>query len=68
MLRGVGMIRATLAALALVIALQVGAHVARAEAIPACAEDVVIIGVGSFEDGRWSAYTCGPAADDLGAE
>jgi hypothetical protein len=62
------MMRATLAMLALFAAVQLGAHVARAEAIPACAEDVVIIGVGSFEDGRWSAYTCGPAADDLGAE
>jgi hypothetical protein len=62
------MLRATLAALALVIALQVGAHVARAEAIPTCAEDVVIIGIGDYEAGRWSAYVCGPAADDLAAE
>jgi hypothetical protein len=62
------MMRATLAMLALFAAVQLGAHVARVEAIPPCAEDVVIIGVGSFEDGRWTAYACGPAADDLGAE
>lgn len=33
-------------------------------AIPACEEDAVLIGVGDFEQGRWSAYTCGPAVDD----
>jgi hypothetical protein len=62
------MMRATLAMLALFAAIQLGAHVARAEAIPTCAEDVVIIGIGDYEAGRWSAYVCGPAADDLAAE
>ena len=32
--------------------------------VPACAEDVVLVGVGSFDRGRWSSYECGPAVDD----
>jgi hypothetical protein len=32
--------------------------------IPSCAEDQAIVGTGSFEHGQWSAYECGPAADD----
>lgn len=31
---------------------------------PQCAEDVVLVGVGEFNDGRYSAYECGPAFDD----
>lgn len=34
-------------------------------AVPRCEEDAVLVGTGQFEDGRWSAYTCGPAAGDL---
>lgn len=36
-----------------------------APTLPACAEDVAIVGVGDFDGGRWSAYACGPAVDDL---
>lgn len=32
--------------------------------MPACPEDAVLVGVGSFEHGRWSEYVCGPAVDD----
>lgn len=32
--------------------------------LPQCQEDVVIVGVGDFENGRWSDYECGPAVDD----
>ena len=34
--------------------------------IPKCQEDVVLVGMGNFEDGRWDYYTCGPALDDFG--
>ena len=33
--------------------------------IPRCQEDVVLVGTGRFESGRWSSYVCGPAADDF---
>ena len=33
--------------------------------IPACQEDAVLVGTGDFENGRWTAYDCGPARDDL---
>lgn len=31
---------------------------------PACQEDMVLLGAGSFEHGRWTSYVCGPAVDD----
>ena len=31
---------------------------------PKCQEDQVLVGVGEFEDGRWSGYDCGQAVDD----
>ncbi len=31
--------------------------------IPQCAEDVVLVGGGDFDDGRWQWYECGPALD-----
>lgn len=34
-------------------------------AVPACQEDVTLVGSGDFEFGRWSSYVCGPAVDDL---
>jgi len=37
-------------------------------AIPTCEEDVVLVGVGNFEDGRYDAYICGPAMDDYDPE
>ena len=33
--------------------------------MPACEEDAVLVGVGDFEAGRWTAYECGPARDDF---
>ena len=37
--------------------------------IDRCPEDEFLIGTGSFSHtlGRWSAYTCGPALDDVKA-
>lgn len=32
--------------------------------IPKCAEDVVLVGTGDYQDGRWDSLTCGPARDD----
>ena len=32
--------------------------------LPRCTEDAVLVGIGDFEDGRWTAYACGPAVDD----
>jgi hypothetical protein len=32
--------------------------------IPQCAEDAVVVGSGSFDNGRWSEYRCGPSVDD----
>lgn len=32
--------------------------------LPHCTEDAILIGAGSFDNGTWSEYTCGPAADD----
>lgn len=32
--------------------------------VPRCQEDVVLVGYGDFERGRWSSYACGPAVDD----
>lgn len=34
--------------------------------VPQCAEDVVLVGQGEFENGQWQYYTCGPALDDFG--
>ena len=33
-----------------------------------CQEDAVLIGMGAFEDGRWTWYECGPALDNFGTE
>lgn len=33
--------------------------------IPACPEDAMLVGTGQFADGRWDAYVCGPAVDDV---
>ncbi len=32
--------------------------------LPQCQEDVVLVGIGNFENGRWDSYICGPAVDD----
>ena len=34
-------------------------------ALPQCYEDVVLVGQGNFEGGRWDRYVCGPALDDF---
>ena len=53
--------------LVLAIILAAGAIVfgGQVRPVPQCAEDATIIGVGSFDNGRWSKYECGPAVDDL---
>lgn len=45
-------------------ALLVVAAIVSEPSLPSCPEDAVLIGSGSFEHGRWSAYGCGPAVDD----
>ena len=32
---------------------------------PSCWEDSVLVGVGDFENGRWTEYRCGPSLDDF---
>lgn len=32
--------------------------------LPQCQEDVVLVGIGDFEHGRWTSYECGPTVDD----
>lgn len=32
--------------------------------LPRCTEDAVLVGIGDFDNGRWTEYTCGPAVDD----
>jgi hypothetical protein len=39
-------------------------YTAVAPPLPACPEDAVLVGVGDFDAGRWTAYACGPALDD----
>ena len=36
--------------------------------VPVCQEDVVLLGVGRFDRGRWTLYQCGPAVDDYSQE
>lgn len=33
--------------------------------VPRCPEDAVLVGQGDYDDGRWTAYVCGPALDDF---
>lgn len=33
--------------------------------LPKCQEDEVLVGVGDFAYGHWTAYECGPAVDDF---
>ena len=33
--------------------------------LPRCEEDVVVVGMGHFVNGRWSRYVCGPSLDDF---
>lgn len=33
--------------------------------VPQCQEDHVLLGTGDFDEGRWTSYECGPAADDF---
>lgn len=56
--------RVAFIAAALALAFCVGLQAGRAEHIPSCPEDSVLVGAGNFEHGRWDAYACGPAADD----
>jgi len=48
-----------------IIAPELQAFDTRRPALPRCAEDVVLVGVGEFEGGQWTAYECGPAVDDF---
>ena len=46
------------------ISLSIAIRISEPNTIPQCAEDVVLVGIGDFEDGRWTSYICGPAVDD----
>ena len=54
-----------LAAAALILAAVLTGTAGRHEPIPACEEDAVLVGIGQYHDGRWDAYQCGPAVDDI---
>jgi hypothetical protein len=49
----------------LVLAFSASLYLAHLTHIPKCQEDVVLVGIGDFEDGRWDSYICGPAVDDF---
>jgi len=55
---------ATLLVLLLLILAFVVALPLLADPLPYCNEDEAIMGIGEFENGRWSAYVCGPALDN----
>lgn len=50
---------------ALFVTLGFAWNVKPATVMPQCREDAVVVGVGDFDDGRWSEYVCGPAFDDF---
>lgn len=58
-------LRAALASVAIVATLA-ACDVTEYRPVPSCTEDAVIVRAegSTFHDGRWSAYACGPAADD----
>jgi len=33
--------------------------------VPKCPQDSVLLGKGSFNEGRWSHYMCGPSVNDV---
>lgn len=50
---------------ALSVAVPIGRDIAGALRLtPTCPEDEVLVGVGTFDHGRWSKYICGPSLDD----
>ena len=48
-----------------VLAITAAMYLERLMTIPQCYEDVVLVGIGDFENGRWDSYICGPAVDDF---
>ena len=57
--------RTALAALTLALLALTASAVPAPDPLPRCPEDVVLVGTGDFHHGRWSAYQCGPAVDDM---
>lgn len=57
--------RKVLLAILASVALTVAVTTSLSPSIPRCAEDVVLVGKGSFEHGKWAGYDCGPAVDDF---
>ena len=49
-----------------ILAIAAATYIGRLMYIPQCQEDVVLVGIGQFENGRWDNYICGPAVDDYG--
>ena len=60
------MTRAEVTLVVMAVALCVVAWLVVSTSLPRCEEDQVLVGRGDFENGRWSAYECGPALDDFG--
>lgn len=62
--------RATFAAFVgtVVLATTVAIGSLASPSIPQCAEDVVLVGVGQYENGQWDGFVCGPALDDITQE
>lgn len=50
---------------ALILVFIMGTAINATPDVSRCAEDVVLVGCGEFEEGRWSYYICGPALDDF---
>lgn len=59
------MTKLLLLALTLIVIVTIIAMIKPMRLVPACHEDVVLIGYGDFENGQWSNYSCGPAIDDF---
>ena len=48
----------------MLVAVSIALYIDHIITLPQCQEDVVLVGVGDFEHGRWTSYECGPAVDD----
>ena len=48
-----------------ILAITAATYIGRLMYIPQCHEDAVIVGIGDFENGRWTEYICGPSLDDF---
>lgn len=47
-----------IATVALLLVLVLSAFVSTEHAVPRCAEDDMVVGIGQYSDGYWSQYVC----------